>query len=357
MTITFCPIPDCSKVQPFAECKGIDLSTELSEEQINQLKEGLLTHGLLLFRNQNNLSPEQEVSFNEAFGWHNAKQKEFLFGFGAPTTEHRVSGGAQLPDWPQISVLGNVFLQNYYGVKNTQLKPVLGFTFSAWHADGLHDMLDGMPELTTMFNPPGWQSLSGGRTYFTSGVRAIDRMNPALAEELSHCIVAYMRAPNDDFPDEARRIHSGPSYMSEQGTKRIGFAKDPDDPDAGLNDFTLANHHADNGGRHPCIRTHPLTGQKSLYVTPGKAVYLIDADTGEIRHDVENTAELLSQALLPSATPAVRYEHEWQEGDLVAWINTLVLHSASDPSEIEGQRLMHRVRLSTPKQMAIKTPG
>ena len=59
--------------------------------------------------------------------------------------------------------------------------------------------------------------------------------------------------------------------------------------------------------------------------------------------------EILSQALQPSVNREVRYEHEWQEGDFVAWLNTLVLHSASDPSQTEGRRLMHRVRLSTPK--------
>ena len=40
---------------------------------------------------------------------------------------------------------------------------------------------------------------------------------------------------------------------------------------------------------------------------------------------------------------------DWREGDFVAWINTLVLHSATDPLDTVGPRLMHRVRLSTPK--------
>ena len=76
----------------------------------------------------------------------------------------------------------------------------------------------------------------------------------------------------------------------------------------------------------------------------------MDVDSGAIRHDIDETVDILSQALRPSVKKGVRYEHQWQEGDFVAWLNTLVLHSASDPSDIEGQRLMHRVRLSTPKQ-------
>ena len=150
MTISFRTIPECPAVQPYAECCGIDLSKELTKTDIELIRRGLLKHELLLFRNQNALTPEKEVAFNKAFGWHDPNQTEYLFGFGAPGTEHKVSGGAQLPECPEVSVLGNVMLENYYGIKETQLIPVLGYTFSAWHADGLHDMHQGLPELTTM---------------------------------------------------------------------------------------------------------------------------------------------------------------------------------------------------------------
>ena len=136
--------------------------------------------------------------------------------------------------------------------------------------------------------------------------------------------------------------------MTDDGTRRVGFGADPHDASAGLRDFTLTHEHAVGGGRHPCIYRHPVTGQESLYVSPCKAVYLIDAKNGEVRHDIEETVELLSKALWPSAKTGVRYEHHWKEGDFVAWLNTLTLHSATDPMNIDGSRLMHRVRLSTP---------
>jgi len=164
MTISFAPIAQCEDTQPFAECRGVDLSAELSTRQVEVLRAGLLKHGLLLFREQVALTPQNEVAFNEAFGWHDPAQSEYLFGFGAPKTEHKVSGGTQLPDCPQVSVLGNVMLEGYHGIRKVQLKPVLGFTFTAWHADGLHDMHSGLPELTTMYNPVGWQADSGGET-------------------------------------------------------------------------------------------------------------------------------------------------------------------------------------------------
>jgi len=350
VTITFTALPACAETQPFAECRDIDLSAPLAADDIARIRKGLLQHGLLLFRDQHRMTPADEVAFNKAFGWHDETQREFLFGFGAPGTEHRVSGGAQLPDCPEVSVLGNVLLQDYHGLSSVQLLPVLGLTYTGWHADGLHDMFDGLPELTSMFNPPGWEARAGGSTYFTSGVRAVERMDPGLAAELERCTVAYARCPNDEAPDEARRILPGPSFMADEGTRRIGFAASSRDPGAGLLDFTLRPDHADDGGRHPAILVHPITGQRSLYVTPARAVCLLDRVTGEMRHGVAETADMLSRALLPSAAPGVRYEHTWREGDFVVWSNTLVLHSATDPGTIEGPRLMHRVRLSTPKR-------
>jgi alpha-ketoglutarate-dependent taurine dioxygenase len=349
MAITFSPIEACAETQPFAECHGIDLSRDLPSDTIEQIRQGLLRHGLLLFRDQGALSPEREVAFNRAFGWHDADQDSFIFGFGAPTTEHKVSGGAQIPRCPQVSVLGNVLLEDYHGIVNTQLISGLGLTYSGWHADGLHDMFDGMPEMTTMFNPAGWQSDKGGETYFASGVRALERMDPSLRQELEQCVVAYARCPNDDAPDESRRITTAAAYMADEGTRRVGWAVSSRDPAAGMADFVLEPEHAVGGGRHRCIRVHPVTGEASLYVTPSRAVQLLDAETGAVRHDIDETATMLGAALLPGVLPGVRYEHIWREGDFVAWLNTLVLHSATDPTDTIGDRLLHRVRLSAPK--------
>ncbi len=353
MAISLSPIKQCAETQPFAECQGVDLSRDLQPDTVAQIKQALYRHGLLLFRDQGGLSPQREVAFNRAFDWHDAEQGAFLFGFGAPTTEHKVSGGAQMPGCPEVSVLGNVMLDDYHGIVNTQLLSGLGLTYGGWHADGLHDMFDGLPEMTTMFNPIGWQSDGGGETYFASGVRTVERMDPSLREELERCVVAYIRCPNDDSPEESRRVTRAKAYMIDEGTRRVGWAVGSRNPVARMHEFELKPEHADGGGRHRCIRIHPVTGQASLYVTSSHAVHLLDVETGAVRHDIDETAQLLGAALLPSVLPGVRYEHLWREGDFVAWLNTLVLHSATDPSDTVGQRLLHRVRLSTPKTRSL----
>ena len=346
MSMQLSPIPGYESTQPFAECRNLDLSQPIDAPLRDELKAALLKHGLIVFRDQT-LTPQQEVEFNRLFAWHDPNQSEFIFGFGAPSKTHRIGTGAQLPNCPEVSVLGNVVLKNYHGIEQIEIKPQLALSFSGWHADGVHDMFDGLPEMTTMYSPTGWTVVKGGETFFTSGVRAVQRLSTSLYDELSRCVVAYMRSPNDVAPDPSRRVSPGPAAMADGGIRRTGFVRSMDNPEP--LDFELSLEHADNGGRHRCIRRHPLTGEDSLYVTPGQAVCLLDAETGEIRHDVEETQDLLADALRDSTAPGVRYEHTWREGDFVAWLNTLVLHSASDPSHIEGQRVVHRVRLSTPK--------
>jgi alpha-ketoglutarate-dependent taurine dioxygenase len=55
---------------------------------------------------------------------------------------------------------------------------------------------------------------------------------------------------------------------------------------------------------------------------------------------------LESRALLEELTewctqPRFRYTHEWQQGDLVVWDNTGMLHRAL-PYDVSSQRTLHR---------------
>lgn len=136
-----------------------------------------------------------------------------------------------------------------------------------------------------------------------------------------------MRFPNDDAPQESRKVNGAHGYMTEEGAHRVGWA---------VAAIAVSAY------------TRPLEKLHFMYLRGARSVSWMWT-AGEVRHDIDETQRLLSAALLPSALPGVRYEHRWREGDFIAWINTLVLHSATDPCKTDGPRLMHRVRLSTPK--------
>lgn len=88
----------------------------------------------------------------------------------------------------------------------------------------------------------------------------------------------------------------------------------------------------------PLVRRHPVTGRKSLYISP---IYN-DAIDGMEDHDaVSLVAELAEFA----GQSRFVYEHTWSPDDIVMWDNRCTMHYVTphDPSE---RRVMHRTTIA-----------
>lgn len=88
---------------------------------------------------------------------------------------------------------------------------------------------------------------------------------------------------------------------------------------------------------HPLIRTHPVTGDKALYLNEEMTVGIEDM--------ADDTARELLRELAVHATPEdaiLRYK--WRSGDIVIWDNASTMHSATytDPA---SDRVMHRLTI------------
>jgi len=91
-----------------------------------------------------------------------------------------------------------------------------------------------------------------------------------------------------------------------------------------------APHHA-----HPIARTHPVTGQKSLFINrlmTRSIVGLSDKDS----------QALLDKLFDHQENPAFVYEHRWRLGDLLMWDNRCTVHARRDFNP-EETRLLRRV--------------
>jgi len=77
-------------------------------------------------------------------------------------------------------------------------------------------------------------------------------------------------------------------------------------------------------------------GRRSL-VIGSTAEYIVGMDPAESR-------VLLDELLEWATAPRFRYTHEWQEGDLVVWDNTGMLHRALR-YEASSQRTLHRTTI------------
>jgi taurine dioxygenase len=86
---------------------------------------------------------------------------------------------------------------------------------------------------------------------------------------------------------------------------------------------------------HPLVRTHSVSGQKSLFVNRQMTIYIEGVERSE-------SDEILGFLFNRMEDPDNIYEHIWQVGDLVLWDNRCTAHARThyDPEEA---RLLRRM--------------
>ena len=87
---------------------------------------------------------------------------------------------------------------------------------------------------------------------------------------------------------------------------------------------------------HPVVRTHPVTGRKSLFVNEGYTTLI------QGLHRKESDA-VLGYLFDHLRTPEFQVRHRWQAGDVAIWDNRCTMHYAV--ADYRGHRLMHRVTI------------
>ena len=89
--------------------------------------------------------------------------------------------------------------------------------------------------------------------------------------------------------------------------------------------------------RHPFARTHPFTGRKCLYVSPGECIGIEGMSEDE-------AVPLINELAATIPEERFRHVHKWQAGDILIWDNCAVQHLASfDYKWPQERRLMWRM--------------
>ncbi len=86
---------------------------------------------------------------------------------------------------------------------------------------------------------------------------------------------------------------------------------------------------------HPIARTHPVTGEKALFINRLMTRAILGLPEDESR-------QLLEKLFHHQENPAFVYEHRWRVGDLLMWDNRCTLHARRDFNP-EETRLMRRL--------------
>lgn len=188
-----------------AEVFGVDISRPLEEKEVSAIRQALLDHNVIFFREQT-LSPEQHLDFAQCFG-------ELVAN---PVYTH-VEG------YPYIMPV----------IKEPHDKYVIGDT---WHSD-----------MTYMEEPPLGSLLYGreipdygGDTLFSNMYLAYEHLPEPLKEMI-----------------EGRRAYHSDRYLTARVQERNAGRSTRLKEDA---------QQKENGALHPMVRVHDETGRKCLYV-------------------------------------------------------------------------------------------
>ena len=257
----------------FAEIYGANLK-DCSDADFAIIKDAHLSHGVIAIRDQD-LTPAQQISFSKRFG---------------PLSIH-VLEEQLLAGHPEILLVTNKKENGrFLGI------PDLG---RKWHTDQSYEERPALGSLLYALEVPEDGS---GDTWFADMTAAYEALP---AEE---------RRRLDEFEAEHRYDHKHKN-------------------------FELSDNQIDRlpGVLHPLVRTHPETGRKSLYVSPGHAIRF-DGWTEE------ESAGLLAYLFRHQILPEFQCRLGWRVGDIAIWDNRCTLHYPLN--DYHGhRRLLHRITL------------
>lgn len=88
---------------------------------------------------------------------------------------------------------------------------------------------------------------------------------------------------------------------------------------------------------HPMVRRHPVTGRKSLFISPIYNNQVEGMDDAAARNLIEELTAFAEQ-------PRYLYAHQWEPHDIVMWDNRCTMHAVTPHNPAE-RRVMHRTTI------------
>jgi taurine dioxygenase len=189
-----------------AEVCDIDVTRDFSAPEFAEIRQALLDHGILLFRNQN-ISREQHIGFSRRFG-------ELDRHDNLPRDRH--------PEYPELLMVTNE-------PKPSGAPSDSRYTGRVWHSDMSFTLVPAMGSLLRSFTVPP----VGGDTMFANMTMAYD------------CLSAGMKKMIDGL----HGVHAPQRKIVDLSADRAAEDRRLNPPIA-----------------QPIVRVHPETGRKALYV-------------------------------------------------------------------------------------------
>jgi alpha-ketoglutarate-dependent 2,4-dichlorophenoxyacetate dioxygenase len=263
------------------EVSGVDLRQSLSRDGVAAIDGGMDRYAVLVFHDQN-ITDEQQIAFTRNFG----------------EIENSAGGNVTQPHEKRLDSLMNDV--SNLGHDNRPLprddrRRLFNLGNQLWHSDSSFRAI------------PAKYSLLSARTVATKG---------------GNTEFADMRAAYDALDNETNALVEDlvceHSLLYSRGL--LGFEATPEERAM----FRPV--------RQRLVRTHPVTGRKSLYLA-SHAGTIVGWPMPEARALLRDLTEHATQ-------PQFVYVHKWRQYDLVIWDNRQVMHRVRrfDESEVRDMR-------------------
>jgi alpha-ketoglutarate-dependent 2,4-dichlorophenoxyacetate dioxygenase len=250
------------------EVSGVDLTKPLGPDEVAALEAGMDRHAVLVYHDQR-LTDEEQMAFGRRFG----PLEDARGGNITRPEDRRLQAG--MNDVSNLGRGGAILARD-----SRQRAFNLGNML--WHSDSSFRPVPARYSILSarVVNP------IGGNTEYADMRAAYDALDPATRAEIEDLVCEH-------------------SLMYSRGS-------------LGMTDFSDEERAMFRPVRQRLVRTHPVTGRKSLYLS---------SHAGAILGMPVAEARILLRDLTEHATqPAFVYVHRWRQGDVVMWDNRQTMH-------------------------------
>jgi len=252
-----------------AEIRGVDLKAEVSDATIADIRRQLLRYKVVFF-------PQQPLDADQ--------HRAFARRFGELTSAHPVIPG--LKGYPEVFEIDYTKTRKVYATYGDLSRRDAQGVY--WHTDVTFVKRPPMGSiLNAVVIPP-----SGGDTMFSNQAAAYESLSQPLRTFLS----------------DLTAVHDGKAQFGDLLARR------------GEGEWDGEVFDKLEPVEHPVVRTHPETGERTLFVNPGFTSYI----KGLAR---DESAMLLHFLYAHSTKPEHTVRYHWTAGDLAFWDNRATQHA------------------------------
>ena len=281
-----------------AEIVGIDLSRPLDGATFAAVRDVFFKYSVVLFRDQS-ITEQQQIDFSHRFGELEIHVlKQFLH-----------------PGYPEILLISNIVEDG----RNIGIVDAGRY----WHSDLCYKPVPSM----------------------ASALYAIEVPHDENGKVLGDTLFASVAASYDALPESLKKRIAGLKALHslehtfDRTRKDADIRTDQIDTGEIQRTSVTAAQKKVAEAVHPVVRTHPVTGRKSIYVNDSTTVNIVGVSASE-------SEDILGELRARCIRPDFVYRHQWRLGDLLMWDNCSSQHQAVADYAWPQRRRMHRTTIT-----------